>query len=682
MSLPTIPIDARVAVNTPFKENPATVKLKDGQIKTYGKRNFRQLQVTSGSYSAFVYNIQEVDTFLLSLQGYLPFILPQTGKAYVCTDYTLNFKDNVRQGTVNMTLIAVTNFIQDMTDLTNYYTKAETSTVLSSALSNYYTKAETLSLIGSSGGGTTDLSNYYNKSQTDNLLSNKANTSALSNYVTTATLTSSYYPKTDIDTLLGNKVDSTTLTNNYYNKSAIDTALGNKANTSILADYVTSSNLSTTLGTYYNKTDINTLLGNKADSSSLVNYYTKTQADTLLGNKADSSVLANYYTKTQDDTLLGNKADVSALASYYTKTQADTLLLAKTTQTQHQQDIDTKVNKGDTFGKELHYADMLWTPITYTSGSGWSDFSTSSDVWDIGKYTVTQQGELIIQGLAKKSSNGTNGEVITTLPVACRPLKNKFNAQFQWTGSVGKLATTLLNTSGQLTWGGATGDAVSYTTLNQAIIIENRTVGIIGDSITAGSTVTTQANRYSSLYATAIGYTEVNAGISGTVLQNTDAVTDNMQDRFLAQILRQYVKLIVINGGLNDLRSSNTNFTVAKYQASLTAMVTMALQYYSGEQIIICSPPRMNPSFFGSYSGFTAGSVLKQQQYRDAVKAVALAKKVKYVDVYQAMVDNGGDQLIVQDGIHPGDGSGGTNSQLNGHLVIKTALMTAAIPYA
>ena len=109
MSLPVIPIDSRVGVSISFKETPATVQLKEGQIKSFGKRNFRQMQVTSGTYSAFVYNIQEVDKFLIGLQGYMPFVLPQTGLAYVCTDYSLNFKDNVNQGTINMTLIAITN---------------------------------------------------------------------------------------------------------------------------------------------------------------------------------------------------------------------------------------------------------------------------------------------------------------------------------------------------------------------------------------------------------------------------------------------------------------------------------------------------------------------------------------------------------------------------------------------
>lgn len=531
----------------------------------------------------------------------------------------------------------------------------------------------------SGGSGIIDLTQVNNdiatlNSQIATINTNKANISALTNY----------YTKAEADTLLGNKASITTLSN-YYTSAQIDTLLGNKTNISVLSSYytktetttllgayVTSTSLSTALGNYYLKSEADTLLSGKVNTSTLTSYYTKTEADTLLGNKVNTSTLSNYYTSTQTDTLLNNKANSSTLSNYYTSAQTDTLLNNKVSTTVHQQDIDTKANKTDTIGKDTHFADMLWTDFAYNSG--WSDFSTPGDVWDTGKFTLTNQGELIIQGLIKKATNGSNGEIINSsvLPIACRPTKNKFAIQYQWTGSVGKTATILVNTAGEITYGGATGDAVSYLTISASIPVQKKVVGLIGDSITAGSGVSVTANRYSTLFANAIGHIEDNIGISGTVLQNTDNLANNMQDRFIADVLRRYVKLIVINGGLNDLRYNGANFTVAKYQASLTAMVTEALKYYSGEQIIICSPPMMNPSFFNTNPPYNAGSTLKQQQYRDAAKAVALSKKCKFVDVYQYMVDNGGTSLVSNDGIHPND---------NGHIAIKNALMTAAIPY-
>ena len=77
------------------------------------------------------------------------------------------------------------------------------------ATENY---VDTAIINGGGGTGTTNLTNYYNKSETDTLLNNK-------------------YDKTETDTLLNNKYDKTetdTLLNNKYDKSETDTLLNNK----------------------------------------------------------------------------------------------------------------------------------------------------------------------------------------------------------------------------------------------------------------------------------------------------------------------------------------------------------------------------------------------------------------------------------------------------------------------
>jgi lysophospholipase L1-like esterase len=56
-----------------------------------------------------------------------------------------------------------------------------------------------------------------------------------------------------------------------------------------------------------------------------------------------------------------------------------------------------------------------------------------------------------------------------------------------------------------------------------------------------------------------------------------------------------------------------------------------------------------------------------QQAYRNAVSAVATATGTKYADVYQYMVDNGGDTLIGADGVHPNDA---------GHAAIAAAFLS------
>ena len=87
--------------------------------------------------------------------------------------------------------------------------------------------------------GTTemDLSNYYTKTQTDTLLGAKADQSTT-------------YTKTEVDTALGNKANSS----DVYTKTQVDTALGNKANSS---DVYSKSEVNTALAGKQDTIDAN-----------------------------------------------------------------------------------------------------------------------------------------------------------------------------------------------------------------------------------------------------------------------------------------------------------------------------------------------------------------------------------------------------------------------------------------
>ena len=80
---------------------------------------------------------------------------------------------------------------------------------------------------GGGGGGGADLTNYYQKSETDTLLNNKYNKSE------TDTLLNNKYNKSETDTLLNNKYDKSEtdkLLNNKYDKTETDTLLDAKLN--------------------------------------------------------------------------------------------------------------------------------------------------------------------------------------------------------------------------------------------------------------------------------------------------------------------------------------------------------------------------------------------------------------------------------------------------------------------
>lgn len=195
----------------------------------------------------------------------------------------------------------------------------------------------------------------------------------------------------------------------------------------------------------------------------------------------------------------------------------------------------------------------------------------------------------------------------------------------------------------------------------------------IGDSITYKEKASTEANSWAGLISTANGGEKVNTGISGTVFESVPGATlgdNNGYDSFLARAIGTKPSKLYILYGLNDLRHNNVGFTASGFE---TAMITRINQAISAGinplNITIGSPPYNDPSKFATgASPFDGGSVLRQEQYRDACFNVAQATGIKYADVYQDMLDNGANSLIDGDGIHPNDA---------GHLRIKNCMLAA-----
>lgn len=159
------------------------------------------------------------------------------------------------------------------------------------------------------GSTKTDLSDYYTKAETDTKLDTKANASEV-------------YTKTETDTKLNGKQatisgGASTITSSNLTASR---ALISNSSGKVAVSGVTSTELGYLDGVTSN---VQTQLNAKANASTT---YTKTEVDTKLGNKANS---ADVYTQSQIDTKLNTKADKTALSSYYTKTESDSLLSAK-----------------------------------------------------------------------------------------------------------------------------------------------------------------------------------------------------------------------------------------------------------------------------------------------------------------------------------------------------------------
>lgn len=199
-----------------------------------------------------------------------------------------------------------------------------------------------------------------------------------------------------------------------------------------------------------------------------------------------------------------------------------------------------------------------------------------------------------------------------------------------------------------------------------------------GDSITAGSMASDAAHHWTNLVAAAKGYSLTNAGLGATVLQNTVQTTvdtigaaadSNGRDRYVNDVLGACPDVVCILYGLNDLRLNDAAFSAANFQTDLGEIVDgLTARGIAAQSIVIGSPPYIPAASYALYPPYDGGSTVEHAAYVAACAAVAAAKGTRYIDVYQWMIDHGGDALVHADGIHPNDA---------GHAAIADAFLLA-----
>lgn len=198
-----------------------------------------------------------------------------------------------------------------------------------------------------------------------------------------------------------------------------------------------------------------------------------------------------------------------------------------------------------------------------------------------------------------------------------------------------------------------------------------------GDSIVSGTAATVESNRFINIIANTNGWALTNAGIASTVLQNTvqntvstigGAVDNNGRDTYAARVVSYNPDVVIILYGLNDLRLNDVAFSEANFQNDLEEIIDgIVAAGVSAQNIVIGSPPYIPNASYALFAPYNGGSAIKHAQYVTASAAVASTKGTKYIDVYQWMVDNGGDALISGDGVHPNDA---------GHAQIAAAFLS------
>lgn len=202
----------------------------------------------------------------------------------------------------------------------------------------------------------------------------------------------------------------------------------------------------------------------------------------------------------------------------------------------------------------------------------------------------------------------------------------------------------------------------------------------LGDSITFGVGASVTANRWTSLLSTELGATELNQGITGTVLQNSfdsggAPRVDNGRNRFIGAMLGLNKKAAAfIAYGFNDARYTlaTGTFNAAEYKADYREVLNaLIINGYSKADIYVGTPYYITDTgLVTGGAGFTGKSRAGFEEYVTAAIEVATDYGVKLCDLYSWLRDNGYGPTTSGDNLHPSD---------TGHALIKQCWMEQTV---
>lgn len=213
-------------------------------------------------------------------------------------------------------------------------------------------------------------------------------------------------------------------------------------------------------------------------------------------------------------------------------------------------------------------------------------------------------------------------------------------------------------------------DDVTRERIGRSIL--NRAV-FFGDSITFGLNASDAAHRWVNLVAESQGWTNfINAGISGSHMQNSlnklgVPFADNGRDTYFDRVQVYFPNKVFIMYGMNDFRYTGSNFTVANFQNDYGEVVdALIASGVAADDMILGTIPYVPASTYTANSpDYNGGTLAIHLDYNAAIRTIATGRGTRFVDVYTAMLTNGGDALV-DDGVHPND---------EGHQVIADAFI-------
>ena len=358
-------------------------------------------------------------------------------------------------------------------DLSNYYTKGETNSLLDEKadkeeLSYYVTEevfSKEISYLQTETENKPSFS-YISKAGHTGDYNDLVNKPDLSYYVTQTEL-NNYYDKGETDGLLNSKVDVQDLNENYYNKNTVNNLLDQKADTSDLQNkqdtLISGTNIKTInnlsllgsgniniegggiayqvqsdwtnnnplsyayilnkpdlsvyvnedeLNNYYNKNTVDTLLQSKANVSDIPDmsyYYTKTETESYVNNKI-GTVLSSYVTYSYLNEKLTSYVNYSYLNEKLTDYVTKDLLNSYATLSYVTEKLNDYVDN-TTLGNTLSsYATVTY--VTNELGNKQDTLISGTNIKTINNQSILGSGDITISGGEVDSVNGKTGTVV------------------------------------------------------------------------------------------------------------------------------------------------------------------------------------------------------------------------------------------------------------------------------
>ena len=200
------------------------------------------------------------------------------------------------------------------------------------------------------------------------------------------------------------------------------------------------------------------------------------------------------------------------------------------------------------------------------------------------------------------------------------------------------------------------------------MILEGKTINVLGDSITQGSGASSLETRYTTVMEKLFHCTVNNYGIGGTRIARQQVVTDDIYDRdFCMRVseMDERADAVVVFGGTNDFGHGTAPLGVMSDRTPETFcgachyLMTFLLEHYTGKPILVCTPLKRlgedNPKGDGSKSI----SVAPLSTYRSYLMDLAAYYALPVLDLYatsgiQPSVPLVRERLL-PDGLHPND---------------------------